>query len=115
MHSYAQSLYYKTRSGERPIKNRDDDVVYLNQNNELCCDLLHIRPYGIGGESRKNLAEQFEQMRIELNINREELAWLLTDGANNMLGEFNSLAADVKSKEGTICMHSSYCMNHWFG
>ena len=51
------------------------DVVYLNEKSELCCNILHIRPAGMGGEGAKNLAEQFEKMRIELGISREEYAW----------------------------------------
>jgi hypothetical protein len=76
------------------------DVVYLNQECKLCCNILHVRPAGIGGENSKNLSGEFEKMRVELGITREEFAWLLTDGASNMMGEFGGLGAEI--------------MNHWF-
>jgi hypothetical protein len=58
------------------------DVVYLNQNNELCFILLHIRPAGIGGGVGK--FEKIGKIRNELGISTEELTWLLTDGASNI-------------------------------
>ena len=31
-----------------------------------------------------------------------------------MLGEFNSPSSEVKNMENMLCLHNSYCMNHWF-